>query len=318
MLMASGPADLPRPTSGAAACTETLEIVPARPFDLSQATAYLDRFPPTRGDQAIVGRQLCKAWQFGSDTVASQISQQPDGRLHVVLTAHTAISEALKARALDRIAFFLSVHDDISGFYAIAKSDPKVSELAERGYGYHQVKMASPAEHICWLILAHGKPVAVARRMRCAIEKHFGNTVQIGSHQLSAFPSLEQLNCLDEADLYRLAGNRRKAGYLYESLRRLAGTDHHYLRDAPIDEVRTLLVGMPGINDMAAFFFLERGLGRIDEVRAHPEALRDVSRTYSRVVDEHEFRMLARRYGPWSRYWLLYMRAFARAPEGAR
>lgn len=314
----SGRTDLPPHPAVIRAHRETFIISPARPFDLSQTTSYLQLFPPTKGDQVVVGHTLIKPWQFGAHTVSSHISQQSEGRLDVELTATSAISPELKARAIDRISFYLSVHDEIADFYDVARSDPKISRLIDRGYGYHQVKMASPEEHICWLILAHGKPLAVARRMRRAIEEHFGNTATVGSQRLSAFPSIEQLGCLDETDFRALTGNRRKAGYLSACVRRLARVDDDFLRAAPVSEVSAWLKDMPGISDVAASFFLDRGLGRVDTARPYPEALRDVSRVYSRPVDAEDFAKLVGRYGEWSRYWLLYMRAFASEPEGPR
>ena len=61
--------------------------------------------------------------------------------LGVTLYAERPISDAVRAEALDRVAFFLSIADDLAPFYAIGRADAAFAPVIAQLYGYHQVEV---------------------------------------------------------------------------------------------------------------------------------------------------------------------------------
>lgn len=125
----------------------------------------------------------------------------------------------LKPQSTGWTDFYLGLRDDLTEFYQLARHDPPFARVVERLYGYHQVKFPSPLELLCWAILCQRVPMPVARKMKQALVEAVGNRTTLGGKSRWAFPDAEQLAAFDEAELHRLIGNQRKAGYLYRSVR---------------------------------------------------------------------------------------------------
>jgi len=289
----------------------TATVEPAQPYSLRMSSSFLCRFPATLGEQIAEPNQMVKAWRIEQETVAADVSQLASGALRVRLVSNGTLSEAVIERALDRVGFYLSLDDEIAEFYALAESDPDMMPLIERARGYHQVKIPSPIEHLCWAILVQRVPMPLAKKMKATIVGEFSNVIDVDGTQLVAFPSVDQLGSLSEQDWLRLTGNARKSKYLFGSVQRIAGVDEQFLRTGPFEEVEKFLLSLPGIGPWSASFLMVRGLGRMERMPADPEALRAASRAYGRPIDEGEFDRIAEHYGEWRGYWGHYLRAFA-------
>lgn len=286
-------------------------ILPAKPFSLEMSSGFLCRFPATLGEQIAEPNRMVKAWRIGDQTVAVDVSQKVGGDLDVRLISEAEVDSHIADQAIDRIKFYLSLDDDIGAFYSIAEGDAPFNALIRRARGYHQVKIPSPVEHLCWAILAQRAPMPLAKKMKASIVGRFGNVVEVDGETLIAFPSVDQLATLSEEEWTQLVGNARKAKYLFGSIQRFATVREDFLRNAPFDDVEKFLLSLPGIGPWSASFLMVRGLGRMERMPADPEALRAASRVYGHPVDEAEFQRLADRYGEWRGYWGHYLRAFA-------
>jgi hypothetical protein len=125
--------------------SDTGYLTPTPPFDLAKSLDFLGAFPPMQNEQALAERSLTKAIGVGGQTVAFQVVAQgtvKEPQLAYTLFAEQPLSAATKTAALDCIAFFLSLADDLRPFYAIARQDPHVVPLVEQGYWAHYVRSA--------------------------------------------------------------------------------------------------------------------------------------------------------------------------------
>src|SRR3712207_43217 len=105
------------------------------------------------GEQRLAARALAKAVLLGGQAVVFEVAaagsvEQP--RLVYTLYSDQPIGESVRRAAEDRIAFFLSLGDDLRSFYATGLEDPAFAPLIRRLYGYHQVKFITPFENACW------------------------------------------------------------------------------------------------------------------------------------------------------------------------
>jgi len=289
----------------------TVLTLPATaPFDFDASLAFVHGFAPTRGEQEAGDGRLVAAMRAAGATVLASVTAATDGPgVQVSLRADGPLGADAASAAGARIAFWLSLDDDLAPFYEIARQDAAFRPVVERLHGYHQVKFASPWENVAWAILAQRTPMPVAQRAKRALVEHVGNAVDEDGRTWWAFPDAGQVAGLDRAVLAGVVGNERKAGFLHESAQRWTTFDEDLLRTAPHGTVRDLLLGLPGIGPWSASFVMIRGLGRMESVSADREMLRAATRVYGHPVDEAELAQLAEPYGTWAGYWAHYLRA---------
>lgn len=284
-------------------------IAAAPPFDFSLALSFVSRFSPTAGEQRVLDGTLTKALRARNTTVGVQVAANGGDMVDVRAGCKSRLSAAAIAATLDRVEFYLSLDDDLTGFYAVAADDAPFRPVAARLHGYHQVKFSSPWENVAWAILAQRCPTAVAARAKETLVQACGNVVELSGRTYRAFPDADQVAAWTLPDLTACLGNERKASYLHRSAQRWLTLAEDELRHAPYDEVRDQLLGLPGIGPWSATFVLIRGLGRMEHAPPDKELLRAATRVYGHTVDEHELARLAAPYGPWQGYWAHYLRA---------
>jgi DNA-3-methyladenine glycosylase II len=290
--------------------TETIELPAAPPFDLDPSLRFVRGFPATSGEQAIDGGTLTKALRARGRTVVARVVQAGDG-VRVTLHAAEPITPGVREAAADRVGFFLSLGDDLTGFYAIGRDDPGFAPVIDRLHGYHQVKFPTPLENLVWAILSQRTPMAAAAKGKRALTAEFADRLTVDGTEHTAFPDIDQLASLPEGRIAELAGNQRKGRYLHGALHAWGETDEDFLRTGPYDEVKDFLLGLPGVGPWAANFILIRGLGRMQETAVGKVLLGAASRAYGRALTEAQLRGLAERYGAWQGYWAHYLRAAA-------
>jgi len=283
-------------------------LLATAPFDFDASLAFVGGFAPTRGEQDAGDGRLRTALRAAGSTVLATVAPA-DGGVQASLRADGPVGPAAASAAAERIAFWLSLDDDLEPFYEIARQDAAFGPVVERLHGYHQVKFASPWENVAWAILAQRTPMPVAQRAKQALIEHVGNRLDADGRTWWAFPDAEQVAALDLAVVRDVVGNERKGAFLHESALRWTTLDERLLRTAPYDTVRDLLLGLPGIGPWSASFVMIRGLGRMESVSADREMLRAATRVYGHPVDEAELSELATPYGTWAGYWAHYLRA---------
>ncbi|MBO2460691.1 DNA-3-methyladenine glycosylase family protein [Actinomadura violacea] len=288
--------------------TETVELPAAPPFDLAAALGFMCGFAPTAGEQSTDGGTLTRALRAAGRTVAAQVVQAGDG-VRATLHAAEPLTGDVVGAAADRIAFQLSLDDDLTGFYAIGRKDLAFAPVLDRLHGYHQVKFPTPLENLVWAILSQRAPQAAATRGKHALRDEFGDRITVDGAEYAAFPDIDQLVTLPEERIAELVGNQRKGRYLHGALHAWHGTDEEFLRTGPYGEVKEFLLSLPGIGAWSANFILIRGLGRMDETPLEKALRGAASRAYGRSLSDDELQRIAAGYGPWQGYWAHYLRA---------
>lgn len=284
---------------------------PTPPFDFSKSLAFIDGFRPISGDQHISAHQLTKAVRVEGQTIGFQVEsvgmlESPE--LSVTLHATREISPEIQATALDRIAFFLSIADDLRPFYALA--DEQFQPIVEQLYGYHQVKFLTPFENAVWAILTTRQQMSVASKIKARLTAAFGGKININGQDYLAFPAPTDILSAPPDELQQIVGNERRVMYILAAAQAFAGMDETFLRTGPVDEVRKWLLGIKGIGTWSASFILIRALGRM-EILDVPEArlIEAAARRYGAGLDEEAVLKLAARYGDTRGYWAHYVRA---------
>src|SRR4051794_6679995 len=113
-------------------------LTPAPPFDFDKSLDFLGFFAPMEGEQVLAARALAKAVFIAGQMIVFEIAVSGDveqPQLSYTLHSDQPITATTRAAAEDRIAFFLSLRDDLRPFYAVGMDDPLFAPVIERLYG---------------------------------------------------------------------------------------------------------------------------------------------------------------------------------------
>ncbi|HEY8597755.1 MAG TPA: hypothetical protein VIL85_04950 [Thermomicrobiales bacterium] len=290
-------------------------LTPTPPFDLAQTLAFLDGFPPLRGEQTIAPRTLTKAIMVNGQPLGFQvrsIGTIEEPCLNYTLYAAGTLDAATITAAEDRLTFFLGLDDDLRPFYALGRADHAFAPVIELLYSYHQIKFPTPFENACWAILTQRTPMTVAAQQKAALIARYGGSVTVAGTEYAAFPDAPALATADPDELTAIVGTTRRTNYLLSTAEAFAAVDEGWLRTAPWTEVERWLLGIKGIGAWSASFILIRGLGRMETLpRGESRHGEIVSRRYlaGKPATEAEVTRIAARYGAWQGYWAHYLRA---------
>jgi DNA-3-methyladenine glycosylase II len=260
------------------------------------------------------GRALTKAVFVGGQVIVFQVEhtgsvEQP--QLAYTLHAERAIHAATQRAAEDRIAFFLSLCDDLAPFYTLAEDDPLFAPIARRLYGYHQVKFLTPFENAVWAVLTQRNAMPIARNLKRQLVERYGASLEVAGRTYWAFPEAPILAQADPGALYDLMPNLRRAEYLQAVAIAFSAADEQWLRSAPYAEVLAWLRGIKGIGEWSASFILLRGLGRTEQLPGGEAKLSAAASKHygqGRTLSDQAIHDIAAHYGAWQGYWAHYLR----------
>src|SRR5215469_13773957 len=159
-----------------------------QPFDFKKSLAFAAEFTPAAGEQKIDSHMLRKAFEIDGVCVLASMHDD-DGNVHLHLYADSELTFEQRAKAKDRVAFYLSLDDDLSPFYERARSDRSFAPIIELGHGFHQVKFGTPFESAAWAVLTQRMAVRLARRVKERITERFGTSIERNGITYRAFPS---------------------------------------------------------------------------------------------------------------------------------
>jgi DNA-3-methyladenine glycosylase II len=288
----------------------TLPAVP--PFDFNQSLRFLGHFRPAMGEQAISDELLVKAVMVRGKAVVFSLKAagtKDAPALDYTLYSEAKLSVEEQAEATDRIAFFLSLNDDLRPFYALAADDPALAPVVQALYGYHQVKFLTPFENVCWALLSQRNLMAVARGMKERLAEVYGGVLSVNGTTYRAFPEAERLALATVDEINQVVQNARKSECIASAAHAFDGIDESWLRDAPYDDVERWMKQIKGVGDWSASFVLLRGLGRMEQVPVGEKwLLMAASRRYGRTLTQEDLDKLGAPYGEYSGYWAHYLR----------
>jgi DNA-3-methyladenine glycosylase II len=292
-------------------------LTPAAPFDFAQTLRFAEDFTPARGEQRVAENTLTKAIMVQGRPTGfhvANVGTVDAPALDYALYGAQPFTPDLVAASEDRLRFYLSLDDDLTHFYQIARDDPAMAPIIEHRYGLHQIKFPTPFENAAWAILTQRTPIPVARIVKDRLTQRYGGSIrvegQVEGETIWAFPDAQALAAADPAELAGLIRNERKTACLAAASSAFATVDERWLRSGDYDEVEAWLRAIPGIGAWSAGFILIRGLGRIERVTAN-EPLLEAARAYGEPITPTRVDELTARYGDTAGYWAFYLRAGA-------
>jgi DNA-3-methyladenine glycosylase II len=284
---------------------------PVAPYNFQFSLGFIQKFSPTRGEQSINPGSLTKAILIEGEPVVFRVENGgtvDSPCLRYTLFAERPITETQAATARDRIAFFLSLNDDLKPFYALGRDDPHFSAVIDRLYGLHQVKFLTPFENLIWAILTQRNRIANARVMKDAIVAKYGRSLTVDGVTYAAFPDAARMADATTEDIGGLIHHDQKAAYITGAVRAFLTVDESFLRTGDYAAVEAWLRAIKGVGEWSAKFVLIRGLGRTDSFGTEDALLDSASECYQEKLAPENLRELAVPYGKYQGYWAYYLR----------
>ena len=298
-------------------------LYPSPPFDFEKSLDFIEMFRPMAGEQVLAPRSLSKAVSINGKPVLFQVTSSGSiaaPAIQYQLYAAQPIDGETQRKAEDRIAFFLSLDDDLGPFYSTGLDDPFLEPVIRKQYGLHQVKFLTPFEIAVWAVLVQRLAIPIAKKNKQALVERYGSALEINGSRAWAFPEPLQMAAASPAELTGLVKNERKVEYLLAVIQAFQDVDEEFLRCADFRQVKEWLLNIRGIGDWSAHFILVRGLGRMMEagtvgsgatIRFEPHLAEAVESVYGRgaAQDPAEIQRLLARYADHQGYWAYYLRA---------
>ena len=269
---------------------------------------------PTKHEQAIFSHILTKAINIDGQTIVFQlisIGTIENPQLEYTHFSAEPITEAVENAVAERMAFFLSLKDDLQPFYRIGRDDPDFAPIIEHLYGYHQVKFLTPFETACWAVLTQRNPMKIAQKTKQALVEKYGSGLEVNGSVYWAFPEPMQIAVVDESELLKTIRNDRRTEYLVAVARAFSEADEEFLKTASDEAVEAWLRNIKGIGEWSATFIMVRGLGRMERVPLTEARLFvAASKVYGHgeELSRVDLKRLADKYGLWQGYWAHYIR----------
>jgi DNA-3-methyladenine glycosylase II len=290
-----------------------LAISTSRPFSFAQSRAFLDRFPPCRGEYLIESERLTAAITVDGQPHAFTLSGARDA---LSLEIGDDLPARTRTELVTHATRFVSADDDVAGFYDAARTDEPVAKLVTLLHGLHHVRFLTFSEIVVYAVMMQRAPISIAAALKRKFLAAFGKPLEVRGHTLRAMPELDELSRLSATDIARAIGHRGKADRIVEVIRGVRAVGETALRTAPYEEARAALLAIKGLGPFSASAILLRGLGRMDELPWLPRFAAIARTLYGQTVDEAT---IARRYGRYIGYWSFYvMTGVPRLDSGAR
>jgi DNA-3-methyladenine glycosylase II len=302
-----------------AAClhTQTGYLTPTAPFDFTRSLEVFKTFSPFQEECHVGDQALTMAINACDQIIVFRlISQGTTDTPELAYTLYSAqpIASDVIASALNRISFLLSLDDDLTPMYTIARNDAHFAPIMHELYGYHQVKFATPFQSACWAALAQRNLRNTTLRMKHALLETYGKTLQVDGITYRAFPDTSQLEDITESELLLVLKNARKAEYIHGVVQAFNQFDEQHARTADYEEIADWLHNIHGFGAWSVSFIMLRGLGRYEEIPFSEKATMEAaSRLYGNGIDltRREVAHLGAPYGSLQGYWAHYLRVGA-------
>lgn len=216
--------------------------------------------------------------------------------------------EPLDAEIEREILKLLGAEFDLLAFRPV---DPVLAAAVDRLHGLRPPIAPDPFEMMVGAISAQ----QISLRAAFAVRNRFVERYGVRFEHAYAFPTRERVAGATPEEFRALGFSLRKGEYVLAVAR--AEIDWPGLADLADDEVKALLVRLPGIGEWTADWFLARHLARPHAWPAGDLGLRyAVSHFYGdgRVLSIRETRELSERFHPWENLSAHYLLAAHRNP----
>jgi len=287
--------------------TETGTLEAKRPFEFGRSLAFARGFGAMGGQQEVGDDSITRAVMLEGQVVAFTVREGKGAKLEYRLSSSEPISDGAAKAMGGRIAFFLSLDDDVGEFYSIAKErDPKFYPLVESAWGLHHVKFLTFLEIACWALINQRIQRPIALRIRRSLTEKFGGSLEVDGKVFWAFPDGPRLRAATPAQLLEVTKNQRITRRLLSLASSLDELDEEFLRTALFEKAKARLEGVHGIGEWSSQFIMFRGLGRMGRIQ--PINVRRLGETIEGVYGSAKpLKEINDVYGEWAGYWQLYL-----------
>lgn len=293
----------------------TRPLTPTPPFDFAHTLAVLTRFQADGVHKRVGENSLTQAFYVGDGPVLVELSSTGTvarPKLRAVLSAPDALGKERVEGVLEHVEWYLSLNDDLTPFYAIARRDDAFRPVLEQLYGYHQVKFPTLFACVCWALITQRTPNSFAFRSMTKLSEALGAALTVDGVTYTTFPEPTAFLAPDAPPLVLAAtNNTRKTERLLPLARALLTEDETFLQTAPYDEVYARLKKFPGLGDWSVQYVMLRGLGRYERSPwTDTWLLEGVSRAYTNglSISRGDAAALAESYGWYQGLWVHYLK----------
>jgi len=259
----------PKVRGGQEATAVTTELYPAGPFRLDFTAWALRRRARNRID--VFDGHYRRALVIEGQPLALKVSQAslPESPPTLTLTVSGRIDALTEGRirtARRVVETNLGLAVDLTPFYRLARSDPRVSGLVARFRGLKPPRFPTLFESLVNAVACQQLSLEVGIELLNRLTDAYGVTVPGGDPLLLAFPEPEALAAASSPALRQLGFSTRKASTLIGLAAAAADGDLDAMGLETLSraEATATLQELPGIGRWSAEYVLLRGLGHLD------------------------------------------------------
>ena len=211
------------------------------------------------------GNRLSRVERLHSGRVVELVIQEANGGVTVIVSSKTSRTEL--DEVADKVTWMLGLDQDLSGFYAVARPEPKLAQVETHAQG-RILRSPTLFEDVVKTILTTNTSWSGTIRMVEALVSQFGDPLPEDPSRRS-FPTPGQLAALDVQTLRSVARLGYRAPYVLELARGVASGDLDLeslqTTGDPTEQVRAGLLDINGVGAYSAANLLII-LGRYDYI----------------------------------------------------
>ena len=283
----------------------SFRLTPRAPFRLDLTVWTLRRRPDNAIDRWD-GRFYRRILAFDGLPVELSVQQtRPPDQPELGVTAVCERQPSgLKARLTTILERTLGLQVDLSGFYEMARDDPKIGALVRRFNGFRPPRFPTVFEALVNAIACQQLTVLVGVMLLNRLARTSGVAFGPSYAAAFAFPTPEKLGSARSETLGALGFSRQKASALIRLGQECAGDTSHLEALAELDDRQALarLLELHGIGRWSAEYAMLRGLGRLNVFPADDVAgVRNLHRWLKlrKIPDYKKARRLLSRWYPY-------------------
>ncbi len=285
---------------------ETQTINPLAPFDLGlSAQVFVEGDPKVRGFQNGCFSQVINA--DGKLVLAKLCSiGQPDTpKLMLELCSKDALTAKETEKVTRMISYLFSLNMPLRPFYDKVKTDPVMSQITKKLYGFKFPTTPTVFEALVDAIVEQQISIKVARAIEERLAVKFGETLSVNDENYFAFPTPKIL-AEAGADKIRLVGlSQRKAEYIHGVAKLIIDgkLDLENLKDhESAEQIIAKLDEIKGIGVWTAELTMLRGMQKFDALPADDFGIRRVISKYyceGKPINAAETRKIGEAWSDW-------------------
>lgn len=280
-------------------------LKPVAPFRLD-LTVWALRRRPTNLIDRWDGQTYRRVLVVGGKPVEVAVRQQgppESSRLRVIVTdSEEALPDKqLIRRALDNL---LGFRLDLSPFYQLALSKPKLKPLVERFRGVKPPRFCTLFEALANAIACQQMSLSLGILLLSRLAERYGLGVNGPAGAAHAFPRPEDLLGLEPEAFRELGFSRQKGRALIALAQAFGNGSHEAWTVEPMDNVAAIqrLLDLRGIGRWSAEYALLRGLGRLDVIPGDDVGARNNLQRWLRLRRSLDYDGVRRVTAPWQPY----------------